>query len=208
MSSQGRLPIGDAWEAPTAKKAKAKRAPKAKPACKYGPRDADGRCPKKPRKGTTPRVGKTVTAATRRLETKATNAIVRGAQEGLSSVATQVAAKGGIKAATKETLNKSIPVIGGVATTVGKALGVAAVAGVAAFIATTAIIRAHKTYDDQVRAAKANAADAFRRARLEYEAMVGRSATLPEIKTLYAYFQSKLKQQLDELNRTPKGIGS
>jgi hypothetical protein len=50
-------------KAKKAKKAKAKRP------CKYGPRDADGLCPKKPKKARAPKVTKAERSAERRLKT-------------------------------------------------------------------------------------------------------------------------------------------
>jgi TPR repeat protein len=72
-------------------------------------------------------------------------------------------------------------------------LGVAA-AGVAAYLATTAIINRIKAAKDKKAAERAAVADAYRRSRLDAAAMLGRPLNAAEQKTLAAYFKQQAAQ--------------
>jgi hypothetical protein len=77
------MPGGAPVAAPRKKKStssSSKKAPKEKPPCKYGPRDADGYCPKKPAAGSTTRRRKKTTVSAR-----TTDSAVRQAAEVISN---------------------------------------------------------------------------------------------------------------------------
>lgn len=195
MSQTARIPVGDAWVAPKAKKPK--RAARAKPPCKYGPRDADGYCPKKPktaRKKKTAaqkKIDREISSATRRAE----NAIAKGAQEGLSKTATEIAAAGGIKAATKKALAKKIATGVGTATvSVGGALAAAAAAGAASFLATTYILKKIRDAKERKEQAAFEAAQQFRKVHVDAAARLGRPLTAAEVKILSGEFKTRLKE--------------
>lgn len=82
-------------------RAKAPRAKKAKPPCKYGPRGADGYCPKKPRSEVSVRQLRSGSAATEQAIKVLRNPKASGAQkrEALSTAATAIAWEGGKGAA-------------------------------------------------------------------------------------------------------------
>lgn len=82
-------------------RAKAPRAKKAKPPCKYGPRGADGYCPKKPRSDVSVRQLRSGSAATEQAIKVLRNPKASGAQkrEALSTAATAIAWEGGKGAA-------------------------------------------------------------------------------------------------------------
>jgi hypothetical protein len=195
VSQTARIPVGDAWVAPKAKKLK--KAPRGKPPCKYGPRDADGYCPKKPKTArkkktaTEKKIDREISAATRRAE----NAIVKGAQEGLSKTATEIAAAGGIKAATKKALAKKIATgVGGATISVGGALAAAAAAGAASFLATTYILKKIKDAKERKAQAAFEAAQQFRKVHVDAAARLGRPLTAPEVKILSGEFKTRLKE--------------
>lgn len=69
--------------------------PKPKPACKYGPRDADGRCPKKPTGLTAGKLTKGQQALVRKAQTAAGNVAAKGAKGAVAAVSTALAGMSG-----------------------------------------------------------------------------------------------------------------
>jgi len=196
VSRTGQVPVGDAWEAPRAKKAK--RAPKGKPPCKYGPRDADGYCPKKPKTARAKKKSATqkkLDREIRSIERKVETQVLKGAQEGLAKASAEIAAAGGVKAAAKKALGQKIATgVGGATISVGGAIAAAAAAGIASFAATTYIINRIKDAKERKAQAAWEAAQAFRAAHVAAAQRLGRPLTAPEVKLLSGEFKTRLKE--------------
>jgi len=180
-------------------KASGARQPKAKKACKYGPRDADGYCPKKPRAS----VGTRIAAGT--LGVKVPKASSR--QSSGEKLAKQVARSAATRATTAAVragtragkdfargASETIAEYGGGAA-VAKALaprllGVAA-AGIAAYLLTKTVLERIRSAKDKTAAQRAAVADAYRRTRLDAAAALGRPLNAGEQKSLAAYFKQQ-----------------
>jgi len=187
--------------APAPRAAKPK---KAKPACKYGPRDADGYCPKKPTAsareldaGTSildkpaPKKRKRQSIGAR-IETQAVNATTRAAQRGALKGVKAVQKAGGVKAI----LNTRVATgVGGATLSLGATIAAAAAVGIAAFMATTAILNAIKNKKEREQQAAFEAAQAFRKARVELEARTGKKITGDQLKQLYNQFTVGLRNR-------------
>lgn len=190
---------------------------RAKRACKYGPRDADGYCPKKPRSSRSrsssrsseelgelgtyeppkPKAAKPRkrTRAERLAETRAINAVERAARRTVVTGITKAA-----KSRTGERITTGAAALGaylkspvskvltaGSASAAG-AVGLSIAAGLASYGATTAILRGIKNRKERRQQAAFEAAQAMRTARLDAQARLGRPLTIPENQRLAQAF--------------------
>lgn len=194
---------------PSKARSRTKAAPKArkKPPCKYGPRGADGYCPKKPRTTATA-TEKAVAAAigvkaprgssrTSVAEKLAVKAGEKAAQKAAQKVAAKLEQRAKSKAgdvavgagsAAAGGLLKGKILTGG-AKTIAARLGIAAAAGLAAYFLTKAIRDRIIAARDQKAAAKAALADAYRKTRLQVAAEAGRELTAAEHAELATAFR-------------------
>jgi len=180
---------------------RAPRAKKAKPPCKYGPRDADGYCPKKP--PAEPREEASILdrpapkkrkrqSIGQKIERQATTSVVRATQKAAVRGVTAVQKAGGVKAV----LNKQVATgIGGASLSLGATIAAAAAAGIASFMLTTAILNRIRDAKERNRQAAFEASQAFRKARETLKQKLGRTPTQPEIKALYNQFTVGLKDR-------------
>jgi len=200
---------------PRSKKKKGSSGPprkaKAKKPCKYGPRDADGYCPKKPRRGggepweteadlgylpeaPEPKAPKprkktrTEAAASRRLNTAveraATRAITGGATRVLRSKPAARAAEGAAR--TARYLGSSVTALSGAGA--AGAVGLAIAAGVGAFMATRSILARIRDRKERAQQAAFVASQNIRQTRLDAEARLGRALTAAERARIRAAF--------------------
>lgn len=180
------------------------RKAKAKKPCKYGPRDADGYCPKKPRRGggdpwetdadlgylpeaPKPRAEKprkktrAEAAASRRLNTAleraATRTISGGATKVLRSKPAARAVEGAAR--TARYLGTSVTALSGAGA--AGAVGLAIAAGVGAFMATRSILARIRDRKERAQQAAFVAAQNIRQTRLDAEARLGRLVTKAEL---------------------------
>jgi hypothetical protein len=178
-----------------------KKKPRAKPACKYGPRDADGYCPKKPSQADlggdsildrpAPKKRKRQSLG-QKIERQATSSVVRASQKAATRGISAVQKAGGVKAILKS------PVATGVGTaslSLGATIAAAAAAGIASFMLTTAILNRIRDNKERNRQAAFEASQAFRKARTTLQQKLGRAPTQPEIKQLYNQFTVGLKDR-------------
>lgn len=174
------------------KSPKAPRAPKAKPPCKYGPRGADGRCPKKPR---------TTATSTERAIAKAIGVKVPRAS-GRTTVAEKIAVAAGGRAAalggrrlagklSGATLEAFLSggVFSGGAAMVAARLSVVAAAGLAAYAATSAILNKIRDAKERKAQQRFELAQAYRQTRLDLAASAGRPLTAVEQSILSTKFK-------------------
>lgn len=198
------LPRSPAKTRSPAKRASTPKAKKAKRACKYGPRDADGYCPKKPstRKardsweeadlGYLPepepapkpkprKKTKAEAAAQRRLNTAleraGTKAITAGATKVLRSKGAGRVAEGAAR--TARYLGTNVTALSGAGA--GGAVGLAIAAGVGAFMATRSILARIRDKKERAQQAAFVAAQNIRQTRLDAEARLGRTLTKAEL---------------------------
>lgn len=162
--------------------------PKGKPACKYGPRGADGYCPKKPSR---PKGAK---VASFKLPKRQSRTIGRlGSAVGGSIAASTV--RGAIRSAPliKTLLKSPVGAIAGagIGTAATSALAVAA-AGLLSYYVTSQIIAARKAKRMKRAEEAAIAADGYRQARLDLERQQGRPLTAAEQRILAFNFQQQL----------------
>lgn len=185
----------------TASRSRPTRTPRAKPACKYGPRDADGYCPKKPKAAPREDAGILSAPAPRKrkrqsigqkLERTTTTAVVRAGQKAAVKGVGKIQAAGGLKAVLKSPIATGV---GTGAVTVGGAIALAAAAGIAAFLGTTAILNAIKNKKEREQQAAFEAAQAFRNTRLSLEKGLKRALTIPELQALHSQFTVGLKNR-------------
>jgi len=183
-----------------AKKASAPKAKKKKPACKYGPRDADGYCPKKPKatreadvwedlpeapkaaKAPKPKKQTRAQAAARRrlesaVERQVKSAITKGGTKVLKSKGAARAAEAAGRAGRY--LGTSVTALSGAGA--AGAVGLAIAAGVGSFMATSAILKRIRDRKERAQEAAFQAAQAMRTTRLEAEARLGRPLTKAEL---------------------------
>lgn len=193
-----------AARAAPAPRARAAKAPRAKPACKYGPRDADGYCPKKPaapareldagasildRPAPKKRKRQTIGA---KIEKQVTSSVTRAGQKAALKGVGAVQKAGGVKAI----LNRQVATgVGTASLSLGATIAAAAAVGIAAFMATTAILNAIKNKKEREQQAAYEAAQAFRKARLELEARTGKKITGDQLKQLYNQFTVGLRNR-------------
>jgi len=170
-----------------------RKAAKPKKPCKYGERVA-GRCPKKAktlRAALNRDVRKGSTRATKGyLERESEKVVSRAAHKGLEVGATRAAAKyAAAKSAGK--LGASVATLG------AGTLGYVALAGIASFAITTALLN----YLNDRKVAKQDKAfelgQAYRKARLEAESQNGRALTKEQQKILADEFKKNLKEHTD-----------
>lgn len=200
--------------------AKPRSAPKrgrSKPPCKYGPRGADGYCPKKPRSSRSSRSSSSSSEAgtytvpkrqvpaerkptkverrvqqrlERAVETSAKRAATKALAKGASSKTGQSIASGAaaLTGYLKSPVSKVLTA--GSASAAG-AIGLSIAAGLAAFGATTAILKAIKNAKERRQQAAYEAAQAYRTARLDAQQRIGRPLTVAENQELAAAFDLK-----------------
>lgn len=186
----------------SAKRVSAPKAKKKKPACKYGPRDADGYCPKKPKAAKATQLEETVwlpeapakpkapakkkqtkaeAAARRRFESaverQVKGAITKGGTKVLKSKTAARAAEGAARAGRY--LGTSVTALSGAGA--AGAVGLAIAAGVGSFMATSAILKRIRDRKERAQEAAFQAAQAMRTTRLEAEARLGRPLTKAEL---------------------------
>jgi hypothetical protein len=160
-------------------------APKAKRPCKYGPRDENGYCPKKPaaqagrsRPGRAPKESRAHRLARTRAEKAVEAGLLKAGKAGIA------AAGGGYAAAGL--LAQGALLVG---------------AGVAAYYITTKLMQLHyRTYDDL----RYEAANAYRESRRAAAESLGRPLNAEELRQLALWFKQR-KAYLDalEANGTP-----
>jgi hypothetical protein len=189
---------------------KPKAAKKAKKACKYGPRDADGYCPKKPssyggeerdpyrsearepgRVKIAPRrgAGTAEKLATKAVEQVATSTLRRLAQKAQRNPEQASAAGGAAVALARTSVKKAL------ATGAGRmALGSVALAGIAAYAATTYIIKRVARNKEEKAQQAYEAALAYREARAAARRVVNRDLTPAENRSLGAEFKATLRR--------------
>lgn len=185
------------------KKARAKRA------CKYGARDADGYCPKKPSANpwknaeeviTTKITGKSSTArkASKTPQERATERAVtkvaeKAAETALSKLAKKVEENPGWSTAAAGLAGTKVKNIGTLAKgTRAGVLGAIALAGIAAYAATTYIITRKAKNREQKLVQAAEAAEAYREARKLAAVKKGAALTQGELNTLAKEFKKKI----------------
>lgn len=187
------------------------------PPCKYGPRDADGRCPK------APAAGRAASAATARgfanVKAKAQCKYgPRGAdgfcpkKPAAARSARTTKAQRAVQRRLESSVTKGVTSAGraivksaGGAAAMGKFVlkaGLIGAAGVAAYLVTTQLMKLrYNTYDDL----RFNAANAYRKARADAVEVNGRGLTPAEGSQLAQWFKAKL-QLLDTYERQGKKI--
>jgi len=191
-------PIGGGRRTTKKKKAKrAKKAKKAKRACKYGPRDADGYCPKKPSRFESGdvfdalepprRVTSRASATRRRLTTGATKAaqqLVEGVVRSAANPATREAVKAVGRLNVRDVAASGAAGYG--------LLGGVALAGIAAYALTTYLVHRKPKKREEQLAAAAEAAQAYRAARVMAAESQGKPLTAAQQRVLAAEFKKKL----------------
>lgn len=192
-------------KAPKAKKAKKAKTKKAKKPCKYGPRDADGYCPKKPSRfadsgllDDEPKPRKKSAAAKRRSTAKI-NKYADAIYTGVSKAAAETFSKKENRERAKELASglANLPVG---AALKGGAVGAAllsgvALAGIAAFAATHYIITRRARNKEEKEQAAYEAALAYRQARADAVAKQGgKPLTAAQQQLLASAFKTKLME--------------
>lgn len=201
-----------AKKAKAPKKSKAKKA-KAKKPCKYGPRDEEGYCPKKPRKNPWANAEDVIldevvpkkkaakkakapakSAARKKLEKDVTRAAEKAAELALKKAAEKVkanpewtSAAAGIAGTRVSQLGK-LPKVAAVGALSGVLL-----AGIAAYAATTYIITKRARNKEEREQQAFEAAQAYRQSRVDAERQKGSKLTTAEQKALAAGFRDTLR---------------
>lgn len=168
----------------------AKKAPKAKKACAYGPRMANGRCPPKPRSSSSSSVSAYLTKPGRRAPSKATRitniagkAIGTALATGVGAVFKGARAAGGLRAA-----------LSGVQLGSASTITAAGAAGLAAYWLTSKLIAARVKGKQTLSQEAAYAADAYRQSRLDLQKTLGRPITALENSLLAKAFRDRLAE--------------
>lgn len=179
---------------------KAKRVKKPKPPCKYGPRTASGRCPKKPRN---------LAAALKQDRKAGADAFSRGSSSGSLVGATlekaankttdRLAAQLGRKVSGAAAAYSAARKAGKVGTSLGAAsagqLGAVALAGLASYYITTKVLQYFRQKKLDRAAAAAAAADAYRLARTDaVRQQRGKPLTATQHAQLAAAFKNELRK--------------
>jgi len=165
--------------------------------CKYGPRGADGYCPKRPSSGRSSGTTGTAPAATpRRRETAAQRErrIDQAAQAGTELVG--VAAQLAIPRipAARRLFNSPVTRAGAGALTLGGVAGLAVAAGLASYGATSYVLSRIRNARERKAKEQSLAATAYRVARADMERRLGRGMTRPEHDLLAAAWRDQLPQ--------------
>lgn len=183
----------------TKRKTKAKKAKKAKRACKYGPRDADGYCPKKPSRYDSggdildalepPRRVTSRASATRRKltagATKATQQLVEGVVRSAANPATREAVKAVGRLNVRDVVASGAAGYG--------LLGGVALAGIAAFAITSYLVHRNPRKREEKLAAAFEASQAYRAARTMAAESQGKPLTKTQQQVLAREFKKKLE---------------
>lgn len=154
--------------------------------CKYGPRGADGYCPKRPTGGSSTRTSSTRTEAPRRQTAAQRDRDIKAYSDIAVGVGQVVAANRSRIARVARTSVRALPT--------RNVVGLAVAAGLAAFGATTAVLRGIKKRKDRIAEEQRLAAAGYRVARANMEAQLGRAMTRPEHDLLAAEWRAKLPQ--------------
>jgi len=193
----------------TKKKATKKKAKKAKKPCKYGPRDADGYCPKKPSRNPFAEEGDAPAAAPRRKKAAAKKAPARkasAAEKAITKAAEAAAMRGLTKLQRKAADPAFQTAAAGLAGTsvrslskipkaaaVGALSGIA-LAGIAAFAATTYILQRRARNKEEREQQAYEAALAYREARAAAARQKGAPLTPAENRSLGTEFKATLRR--------------
>lgn len=179
---------------------KAKRVKKPKAPCKYGPRTASGRCPKKP---------KNLAAALKRDREGGADAFTRGSASGTlvgsalekaaGKATDRIAGQLGRKVNRAAGAYAAARTAGKAGTAVGAAsagqLAAVALAGIASYYITSKVLQYFRQKKLDRAAAAAAAADAYRLARLDaVRQQRGRPLTAAQHAQLAAAFKSELRK--------------
>lgn len=135
--------------APRSKTAAKKKAPKAKPPCKYGPRDSEGRCPKKPassRRQTTANRTRVTARTTSSATTQAIDVVTNpraSAEQKTAAVAkvAETAATDALKSGAKKVIRSSrLQKAKGAAVSIAKRVGAGGVGVLGPFASAASIV--------------------------------------------------------------------
>jgi len=157
--------------------------------CKYGPRGADGYCPKKPR-STSGTTGSTAPARTTPAQQRRQQERVARDAIDLGVTVTQLAIPHQQRLRTL--FNSRVTRRGAGALTLGGVAGLAIAAGLAAFAGTTAVLSGIRNRQERIAEEQRLAALGYRVARADMERRLGRTMTRPEHDLLAAAWRDKL----------------